>query len=354
MAKMTNNDDARFLDLLQKWQSGDFTRRDEQEMNALSAGDDFLRESWEGFLAEPETEHEVRLSALRARLRIQSGRGGARRVGILPWLAAAAAVLCLGGAVLFFQNGHQDAAAQIADQEAPTSAPLSPAPSTPGDPAENEGLANQKPLAAADQMPIKDRPLPTTSQLDRALGDPAAPALTQASAEAPVAVASESADALAERKASPAARSESEKDLVRSPAELSKEKMTAKPVSPARSRMTGDTAWNRNQPPPDMATRRKETHDAKQLAQSAPAGGWEEFEEYLRQNARLTPEARNHNVSGSVRLQFNINENGDPQGFIRIRSLGYGCDQEAIRLVQDWEWVRGRNTVVVVEVPFVR
>ncbi len=59
-------------------------------------------------------------------------------------------------------------------------------------------------------------------------------------------------------------------------------------------------------------------------------------------------------MSGTVRLRFNINANGDPQGFITLRSLGYGCDQEAIRLVKDWVWVRGQNPTVTVEIPFVR
>ena len=103
-----------------------------------------------------------------------------------------------------------------------------------------------------------------------------------------------------------------------------------------------------------MAKRRKEAREASSLAQSEPADGWEAFQEYLRQTARLTPAARSKGVSGTVRLRFNINENGEPQTFVTLRSLGYGCDQEAIRLVKDWVWVRGQNPTVTVEIPFVR
>ncbi len=103
-----------------------------------------------------------------------------------------------------------------------------------------------------------------------------------------------------------------------------------------------------------MDAERKKAREESRAEQSEPANGWEAFREYLRQNARLTPEARNRNVSGTVQLQFNVNVNGEPTGFVVLRSLGFGCDQEAIRLVQNWEWVYGKNPIVTVDVPFVR
>ena len=103
-----------------------------------------------------------------------------------------------------------------------------------------------------------------------------------------------------------------------------------------------------------MDAERKKVREESQAQQSEPVDGWEAFREYLRQNARLTPEARNRNVSGTVQLQFNVNANGEPTGFVVLRSLGFGCDQEAIRLVQNWEWVRGQNPIATVDVPFVR
>ncbi|HNG90203.1 MAG TPA: TonB family protein, partial [Saprospiraceae bacterium] len=133
----------------------------------------------------------------------------------------------------------------------------------------------------------------------------------------------------------------------------SKKEAVAKPL-PAAPLTKADTLWSPTGTPPDMAKRRKAARDAILPAQSGPADSWEAFQDYLRQTARLTPLAKEKGVSGTVRLQFSVNANGEPQGFITLRSVGYGCDQEAIRLVKDWVWVRGQNPVVTVEIPFVR
>ena len=159
MTKMiNNNDDAHFLDLLQKWQSGDFTRRDEQELKALTADDDFRREAWEGFVAHPETQHHQTLSTLRSRLRDQDGRSGGRRIGMVPIWAAAAAMVVLIGAVLFFQQ-KKDAIEQtpLANNSTTPAKPI-----IQGAPAENGTYSSDnnsiiladKPSAKLDKIPL--------------------------------------------------------------------------------------------------------------------------------------------------------------------------------------------------------
>ncbi|MEO6039696.1 MAG: TonB family protein, partial [Saprospiraceae bacterium] len=122
--------------------------------------------------------------------------------------------------------------------------------------------------------------------------------------------------------------------------------------------VTADTtplAWNETEKKSDLDKLRREVRAEKAgPVQSEPAEGWVAFGEYLRQNARLPADARDHNVSGSVRLRFSVNANGDPQNFVVLHSLGYGCDEEAKRLVQNWNWVRGQQPEVTMEVRFVR
>lgn len=361
-----NNQDARFLDLLHKWQSGDFTRSDEREMDALTEADDFRRETWEGFAAQPDAAHEQNLAALRLRLRQQAGLGQTRRVGLPMMWAAAASLVLLVAAVLFFRkNTTPEAAAVIADNAAPAVA-SEPSPAFTPDPAHSSDIASAEPQA------------PSRS-LNRSL-DKSSPRSTAAAPEgiADYAVASKSADNMkeaevddrfanvpldpiikADSKLEEPGGSATDKQAERVVStESAKKKATtvpvAKPTTPAPAPTKPDTAWSKTGTPPDMAKRRKEAREASNMAQSEPADGWEAFQEYLRQTARLTPAARNKGVSGTVRLRFNINANGDPQGFITLRSLGYGCDQEAIRLVKDWVWVRGQNPTVTVEIPFVR
>lgn len=112
--------------------------------------------------------------------------------------------------------------------------------------------------------------------------------------------------------------------------------------------------WAELKEPADMDKLRADARKKTTPAKTEPGGGWDMFNDYLRQNARLTPAARKANVSGTVRLQFSINQNGEPQGIVMLRSMGYGLDQEARRLVENWVWVRGVDPFVTVEIPFVR
>jgi TonB family protein len=68
----------------------------------------------------------------------------------------------------------------------------------------------------------------------------------------------------------------------------------------------------------------------------------------------LPEAARQNNVSGSVRLKFRLDVNNQPIDFQIVRSLGYGCDEEAIRLVKAFTWQYGSEQELTVEVPFVR
>ena len=94
-----HNEDARFLELLQQWQSGDFTRRDEEELNALASGDDFRMEAMAGFLDHPERDHVKTLDSLQARIRAKQRK---RRILFPQLLALAAALTLIFGAIWFF------------------------------------------------------------------------------------------------------------------------------------------------------------------------------------------------------------------------------------------------------------
>lgn len=59
-----------------------------------------------------------------------------------------------------------------------------------------------------------------------------------------------------------------------------------------------------------------------------------DFEEYLRQNLRMPAQAIENKISGEVVLEFTVNPDGSLSNFKIIKSLGYGCDEEAIRLLK--------------------
>ena len=66
-----------------------------------------------------------------------------------------------------------------------------------------------------------------------------------------------------------------------------------------------------------------------------PRGGLEKFEKYIRQNLRKPQAARDAGISGQVVVGFSLNDAGRPSDFKILRSLGSGCDEEAIRLLQE-------------------
>lgn len=362
-------EDKRFLELLRGWLSGDFARGDEQELRALTRADDFRREAAEGFMAQPEGDHEARLAALRQRLRERTGLGEpaltATRGNWAPRLMAAAAVLALLLAALWFIPSLQD-------KEAASPGPIArtePAPAGNAAPS-NEGATLRDAGPTVYKSPtvqpqsgsrwteqkFEDKKTDSDAQLaDEAPASSGAPgSFSLSKTQEPEAVSTET-EKMAEVATAPVAVSppppagpqDARKENV--PLDLRQAdragKAKAAPAKPSAKQYHTDTM-------PDMGQVRRAIREQSSLpAQSAPAEGWEE---YLRDNARLTPAAKNHNISGSVRLQFHLDPNNEPQQILVIRSLGYGCDQAAMELVRGWTWLRGVDTTIVVDIPFVR
>ncbi len=366
MNPSVQHDDARFLDLLRRWQSGDFTRSDEQELKALTDSDDFRREAMEGFMSLPGEDHDSRLLALHNKIRLRSGltMEPARRVALFRIGAAAAVLLLLICAIWMFPKRAIDRTAPIATKQSePSGNTVFSQPVVPQN-KDDQQVADvsesRPPLAAAPERSSaaaakQDKPLAgpaETADLATAEKTEEVGKAATAQYEAPEAAVPVTAPAREDKMAGQTLSKPQQNEPPSAPATGAKDLSKAKKMKvPARSE---DSIWHRTDVKPDMDAAKKEAREAMQPQFSEPAGGWDAFNEYLRQNARLTPEARNNNVSGTVRLEFTVNGNGEPQNFMTLRSLGYGCDEEAVRLVKTWDWVRGKSPNVTVEVRFVR
>ena len=64
-------------------------------------------------------------------------------------------------------------------------------------------------------------------------------------------------------------------------------------------------------------------------------GGKEEFKNYIRQNIRYPEEAIQNKIEGVVHLAADIDDNGHVFNITIEKGLGYGCDEEAIRLISN-------------------
>ncbi|MFT4760940.1 MAG: TonB family protein [Paraglaciecola sp.] len=86
---------------------------------------------------------------------------------------------------------------------------------------------------------------------------------------------------------------------------------------------------------------------------AAPKMGVLKFEKYIQQNRRYPEEAKENNVSDTVVVQFKVKENGALTDFKILKSVGFGCDEEAIRLLKDGpKWETEIDTVLNYEIGF--
>jgi TonB family protein len=67
----------------------------------------------------------------------------------------------------------------------------------------------------------------------------------------------------------------------------------------------------------------------------APEEGFSAFREYLEENLQYPEEAKAEGIEGKVVLKLTISSSGAIKDIEVKRSLGYGCDEEAIRLVRE-------------------
>jgi TonB family protein len=66
-----------------------------------------------------------------------------------------------------------------------------------------------------------------------------------------------------------------------------------------------------------------------------PVGGVHAYNKYLETNRRYPQQALDNDVKGRVIVGFDVGSDGRLGNFKVIRSLGYGCDEEVLRLVKE-------------------
>jgi outer membrane biosynthesis protein TonB len=337
-------DDKRLLELLERWQSGDFTRADEQELQSLADSDEFRREAVEGFWSLPEADHSQHLAALRERLRNQSGHG--RRAFLPQFYMAAAAVFLLVLAVVWLFPS-QDKMAPMAEKEAAPAAP----------PAEQPIASNLPELKSSEPEASRGYASPALDKMSRSVAADNQPTGLFESGPA-------ASDAATEVASAPPAPVQNQEGAV-----MDEVIVSMPPARQSDTEMTQDASEEVDMIQGNSAPRaksRKEYADASKAmdpmkkkasalaSESAPADGWDHFQDYLRKNARLTEAARQNNITGKVRVRFQLDSSNQPGNFQIIQSLGYGCDEEAIRLIKAYSWQRGKNPEATVDVPFIR
>jgi TonB family protein len=66
-----------------------------------------------------------------------------------------------------------------------------------------------------------------------------------------------------------------------------------------------------------------------------PINGYVDFKKYIKYQLRYPDAAKINGIEGTVRIEFEVQPNGQLSNFAIKKSLGYGCDEEAIRLIKE-------------------
>jgi outer membrane biosynthesis protein TonB len=355
------NSDVRFSELLKKWLQGDFGNKDEKELHSMLKNDDFQREAMEGYQVMPEANHEAKLLDLKHRLEQKTKQHPATVMSLQRMLAAAAIFALLIAAFWFIPRNLEQKQAEVAQNLPETKVQettLEPTIEEKTDQilSKSSKKASKKPVIVQDKntstVSINPSGANITASQDDAIKVEKTPE-KPSEVQADYAILEENAKAteaitsapIATTAPKPIEKDYTDKELTKSRAK----KQETRPISPAKSEAK---AKHNTDSKPNMEALKGKTDELP--VNSEPAGGWDAFQEYCRLNAHLTDLARNNNVSGVVRLQFSIDNNGDPINFLTVKSLGYGCDEEAIRLVKDFEWIKGKSGLVNVEIKFTR
>lgn len=81
-----------------------------------------------------------------------------------------------------------------------------------------------------------------------------------------------------------------------------------------------------------------------------PFGGRKAYDKYLENNLRYPQQALESKVKGKVTIDFTIGTDGILRDFNILKSLGYGCDDEVIRLVKEGpKWYPSTEDNVAIE-----
>ena len=77
-------------------------------------------------------------------------------------------------------------------------------------------------------------------------------------------------------------------------------------------------------------------------------GGSKALKEFLAKNKRYPAEAIKHKVEGSVLVKYSVSQAGKVVAAAVIEGVGYGCDEEALRIVQLLKFKKVKNRGVIV------
>lgn len=81
-------------------------------------------------------------------------------------------------------------------------------------------------------------------------------------------------------------------------------------------------------------------------------GGQEALYEFIKKNIKYPKEAKKKKIEGVVLLEFTVDETGKSSNIRITHDIGYGCGEEAVRILKMIEWMSGYKEKSVLFIPF--
>ena len=72
-------------------------------------------------------------------------------------------------------------------------------------------------------------------------------------------------------------------------------------------------------------------------------GGKEAFKKFIGENLRYPAQALAKGIQGTVLLQFTVSDTGEVSDTKVLNGIGYGCDEEALRLARLLKYEKVKN-----------
>ncbi len=72
-------------------------------------------------------------------------------------------------------------------------------------------------------------------------------------------------------------------------------------------------------------------------------GGKDAFLKFVKENQKYPEEALKNRIEGIVYLELEVNNTGDVLNVKLVKGIGYGCDEEAIRIAKMLKYGRVKN-----------
>lgn len=403
------------IDLLRRWLHGETRGSEESRLERAAQEDPFLADAWEGYTQNAQADHLSKIKQLNTKIAARTQTNQRKTGPILIWLprlAAAAAVLLLltfGWKWLFNPAPEADLVVDVPTIESKREAESQPAPSTP----EVADVSIEKvDKTRPSKRKAKEGPAPANSSAEALSDDAAVNEELNGLADAEIIeekpkVEVNKEDAPGNAASSRAAGNVADKDLAKiSPASRDLNALQVNPtvggiVVDERGQRAGGIPLQRDaktfaitngegafelpsaapaqvkvvDPEFETQSLRLDDNDEKVVLQRktkalkksfdasdrqegvgypSPEGGFEKFEQYIRENIETPFEAKLNAVSGDVTLEFTFEKDGKPARIRILRPLGFGCDQIAERLIEDGpKWRNGKpGTWVIYKVAF--